>query len=73
MFENRHRVHFLTLYLNASVFSSLSQTQFSVLYGRLFPGSIAIAQQLACFSAMANSCRLQIDLGQNLSFHRRYH
>ncbi len=57
MFKNHYPVHFLTHYLNTSVFSFPSQTQFSVPYEESFLRLVATAQSVALFTALANICR----------------
>ena len=64
MFKNRHPVHFLTHYLNTSVFSFPSQTQFSVLFEASFLRLIATARSVAFFMASASSRRPKTDRGK---------
>jgi hypothetical protein len=52
MFENCHRVHFLTHYLNTSVFGSLTQVQFST----QLPSSISNSYSLAATVVFLHSC-----------------
>ena len=64
MFENSHQVHFLTHYLNTSVFSSLTQTQFSTLIPRAISNYYSLAATVIFLTAVAVPWRLKIDREQ---------
>jgi len=64
MFENHHRVHFLTHYLDTSVFSSLTQTQFSTHIPSSIFDSYSLAATVVFCTAVVISWRLKIDRGQ---------
>jgi len=64
MLENCHRVHFLTHYLNTSVFGSLTQAQFSTLIPRVISNSHSLAVTVIFSLAAVIPCRLKIDREQ---------
>jgi len=64
MFANCHQVHFLTHYLNTSVFSYLTQPQFSTLISRVISNYYSPAATVIFLTAVAVSCRLKIDREQ---------
>jgi hypothetical protein len=64
MFENGHQMHFLTHYLNTSVFSSLTQSQFSTLISRAISNYYSPAATVIFWTAVAVSRRLKIDREQ---------
>lgn len=64
MFENHHRVHFLTQYLNTSVFSSLTQAKFSTLISRAISNSYSLAATVVFFTVVFIPWRLKIDREQ---------
>ena len=64
MFENSHQVHFLTHYLNTSVFSSLTQTQFSTLIPRTISNYYSIAATVIFLTAVAVLWCLKFDREQ---------
>ena len=64
MFENHHRVHFLPHYLDTSVFSSLTQTQFSTHIPSSIFDSYSLAATVVFYTAVVVSWRLKIDREQ---------
>jgi len=58
MFENHHPVHFLTHYLNTSVFSSPTQAQFST----HIPSSFSNSYSLAATVVFEHSCGYSLAL-----------
>ncbi|MFT4817592.1 MAG: hypothetical protein ACI80L_001058 [Pseudohongiellaceae bacterium] len=64
MFENGQQMHFLTHYLNTSVFSSLPQSQFSTLISRAISNYYSSAATVIFLTAVVVSRRLKIDREQ---------
>ena len=64
MFENFYQVHFLTHYLNTSVFSFLTQSQFPTLISRAFSNYYTSVATVIFFTAVAFPRRLKIDREQ---------
>lgn len=64
MFQNRHPVHFLTHYLNTSVFGTLTQTQFSTLIPRAISSFYSLAATAVSNTAASIAGRLKIDREQ---------
>ena len=64
MFENCHQVHFLTHYLNTTVFSYLSQSQFPTLISRAISNYYSPAATLIFLTAVAVLWCLKFDREQ---------
>jgi len=64
MFENYHPVHFLTHYLDTSVFSSLAQTKFSTFISREISNSYSLAATVVFSTTVAIPWRMKIDREQ---------
>ena len=65
MFENNHPVHFLTHYLNTSVFSYPTLSQFSALIPRAISNSYSLAATVVFCTAVAILWRLELDREQS--------
>lgn len=64
MFENYHPVHFLAHYLDTSVFSPLTQTQFFSLIPSVFSNLYSLAAPVVFCTAVAILWCLKINRGQ---------